>query len=87
MTLRHTISTGISWDSIALGLVAPLEEREAARFAGYTWSVWETLPREERIEAVAHYRVVRLIEMHQADAVQREQERQARTKGQDGAAW
>ena len=78
MTPRHTLQTGITWDSVATGLVPPLEEREAARFCGYRWADWMTMTRDDRIEAIAHYRVTRLIELHQQDAVQLDHERRSK---------
>lgn len=49
-------------------LVPEYEEREAARFANEPWSGWYELPREERVNVVAHYRAHRLIELHIGDA-------------------
>jgi len=63
--------------------VPEIEEREAAIFAGYTWRTWHELPREERTDGVAHYRLHRLISLHQDDAVAKDAERRMKrgTKG------
>lgn len=47
-----------------------LEEREAAKFVGYTWKQWAKLPRSERVAAVAHYRMDGLLRLHAADAAE-----------------
>ncbi len=51
------------------------EEREAARFNGYTWREWERLTRRERVDGVAYYRLAKLIDMHKDDAVSKEMDR------------
>lgn len=57
-------------------MVPQIEEREAARFSGYTWAEWTVLPHGERVCGVAYFRARRLIEMHQHDAQERENQRQ-----------
>jgi len=52
------------------------DEREAARHACIPWPEWDGLAREQRIEAVAHWRFQRLIEIHRSDAMAKHQERQ-----------
>lgn len=64
--------------SIFPGTVPEYEEREAARFGLYTWRQWERLPKGERIRGLAHYRAHRLIEMHEADALNAHVERESR---------
>jgi len=59
-------------------LVPEIEEREAARFAGYTWREWSELSHEGRVNGVAHYRVKSLLEAHAQDAVRSEQEARER---------
>jgi hypothetical protein len=56
--------------------VPPIEERESSRFSGYTWKEWQGLAYDERVDCVAYFRIRRRIEMHQADA----QEKDIRTK-------
>lgn len=71
---------------LAPGLVSEYEERSAALFGLYTWSQWARLPRAERVQAVAHYRLTRLIEAHlseQATTTARRRAAAAQT-GQNG---
>lgn len=70
------LDPGITYRRIFPGLVPPIEEREAARFNGYTWNDWQRLPRYDRVEGVAYFRARRLIEQHQSDAQELESERQ-----------
>jgi len=58
--------------------VPEIEEREAARFAGYTWREWVELSHEGRVNGVAHYRVKSLLEAHTQDAVRSDQEARER---------
>lgn len=69
------MKTGITFNSPIAGLVAQIEEREAAVFCGYTWKEWLNLERIERAAGVAHYRMHQLIERHGDDAVSRESDR------------
>lgn len=50
------------------GLVPEIEEREASIFNGYTWREWIRLDYGERVDGTAHYRLHRLIALHQSDA-------------------
>lgn len=59
------------------GMVPEIEEREAARFGGVPWADWERLPRVDRIDGVAHFRLSRLIDLHQSDAHNAELKRRA----------
>lgn len=49
-------------------MVAPYEEREAARFNGYTWREWQDMDGWERALCVAYMRVNRAIGSHVAHA-------------------
>lgn len=69
----RTVNSGLVFEPVIPGLVPEIEEREACRFNGYTWHDWHDLPKEERVDAVAHFRLIKLIDMHQADASQRQQ--------------
>jgi len=61
-------------------MVSDFEQREAARYALIPWGDWDSLPLQDRIDAVAFARVSRLVELHQSDAMQRHQRRsQARS--------
>lgn len=72
--------TGVTYSSPMPGLVPEIEEREACRWNGYTWRQWEGLPRLERVNAVAHFRLANIIDLNQQDAVLKEQERRARQR-------
>lgn len=66
-------------------MVAELEERNAALAEGYSFAEYQALPRDERILTVAHYRLSRLLRMHEQDALERERkwrETIARNQGQ-----
>jgi len=60
--------------------VPEVEEREAARFNGYTWRQWERLKRREQVDSVAYFRLTRLIDLHKDEAVAEEGERRAKVK-------
>lgn len=65
-----------------------------AKWAGYRWTDWVALPRIDRVDAIAHYRVSLLIEIHQQDAAERaakermnrERTRRGRSGGRGGRA-
>jgi hypothetical protein len=82
--LNNQVSTGITWQTLVPGLVAELEEREAAISCGYTWKEWLSFDlrtfegRIERASGIAHYRMHKLMEMHGEDAVSRETDRRQR---------
>ena len=67
--LSNQVSTGIRINPEIPGLVPEFEEREAARFAGDTWTEWQATPSDERARRVAHYRLSRMIAAHSDDAV------------------
>lgn len=73
--LRESINTGIRIDSNVPGFVPEYEEREAARFGLYSWTQWQALNVTERANSVAHFRMNKLITLHQEDAVGTEMER------------
>jgi hypothetical protein len=62
------------------GLVAPVEERDAARHSGYTWHDWGTLPYRERVDGVAYFRISRQMEMHKEEAMSKHMQRKAKSK-------
>lgn len=62
------------------GMVPAFEEREAARFGWYNWRQWRRLEAEERADVVAHYRLHRLIELHNHDVVSREMKKRSKVK-------
>jgi len=66
--LRRQVRTGITYRTYLPGVVAELEEREAALFCGYPLPEWRDLPWQERARSVAHYRVQHLIRLHADEA-------------------
>jgi hypothetical protein len=68
----------VTYTPVLDGLVAEIEERDAARFGHYTWMDWLELPYQERVDGVAYHRVSRLVEMHQQEAVSSEMKSKAR---------
>ena len=80
----RTLETGITYKRQFGGLVPEIEEREAARYNGYTWKEWRELPREERVDGIAFFRIRRSIELHQQDAQNKEQERQSKQAAKKG---
>lgn len=62
------------------GLVPEVEERDAARFNGYSWKEWSGLLYEDHVEGVAYFRLRRLIDMHEEDSVAREVERRTKMR-------
>ena len=72
------LDTGITYRRPVPGIVPEIEEREAARFNGYTWKEWLDLPRQERVDGLAYFRIQKQIDMHRGDAQSKEQERQTR---------
>lgn len=65
-------------------LVPEYDEREAARFNGYTWKEWQEFDlldpvgRYNRAANVAYHRMHRIIETHTDDAMNQEMERKTR---------
>ena len=74
----RTLDTGITYRRIVPNVVPEVEEREAARFSGYTWKDWQELPTQERVDGVAYFRLRRAIDMNQQDARDRDVERKAK---------
>lgn len=75
MPLSQGIETGITFSRVIPELVSELEEREAAKALLWTWTEWSNLPRDERVDALAHYRLTRLIAAHENDALESERRR------------
>ena len=61
-------------------IVPPAEERLAALHNLYNWTDWRALPMEERVMGIAWYRISRLIDLHQGDAVARDMERRQKQR-------
>lgn len=60
------------------GLVPEIEERESARFAGYTWREWCELSREDRADCIAWRRITQLVDAHVQEAARDEMESRER---------
>lgn len=60
------------------GLISEVEDRDSARFNGYSWHDWQLQTYQDRVDGVAYYRLRRLIDMHEEDAVSSEVERRSR---------
>lgn len=69
--LRRVITTGIEFRRLLPELVPLYEEREAAIFSHYNFTEWQALDYSEKAMAVAHYRLSRLVSIHEEDAKQR----------------
>lgn len=74
----ETVKTGIGYTTLIPGFVPPYEEYDAMVEANYTEAEWETLNWETRAKVLAHYRLARLIELHQNDAVSKKMKQMAK---------
>jgi hypothetical protein len=79
--LSKAVSTGITFNEHLPGAVPEYMEREAARFGLYRWQDWEALPLVERVRGIAHYRLNRLIEMHESEALADDIDRRSHPAG------
>jgi hypothetical protein len=75
------VRTGIWYESEVPGWVPDFELREAAVFCHYTPEEFWTLHWSERAAAVAQFRLHKLVELHEQDAVSRAVERESRRRG------
>jgi hypothetical protein len=78
--LQDTVDTGIELGGLLPGMVPLFEEREACCQSNYTWRQWQRLNGEERAEAVAHYRIRLILNLHRDDAMNKEMKRRNRRK-------
>ena len=83
--LGGTVRTGIEYEALVPGLVPEIEEREAARFNGYTWRDWLELERHERAAGIGHSRLTHLIALHQHDALREDERLRALMRRSNGA--
>lgn len=74
----ETVRTGIGYDTLIPGFVPQYEEYDAMTEAHYTESEWGELDRMTRARVLAHYRLARLIELHQNDAVSKKMKQLAK---------
>ena len=72
------VATGIGYRVDFPGLVPVYEEYAAMIHANYNSLDWHSLAMESRAQAVAFYRLARLIHLHEQDAVARDAERKQR---------
>ncbi len=79
--LSETVETGVRYNVVLGGLVPEMEEREASVFAQYTWDRWLALSWQERANAIAHFRLHHLIDLHRNDAVSSEMKRRTSQAG------
>lgn len=75
--LSEAVETGVRYAPLVVGLVAEMEERDAAVFAQYDWDRWIGLSWEARAKAIAHFRLHHLIDLHRNDAAAREMKNRA----------
>ena len=64
-----------------VGLISELEERDSAKFNGFTWNEWQKLPYLDRVDGVAYSRLTHIIDIVKEDAVSREMDHRARRGG------
>lgn len=76
----ETVRTGISYQTDIAGLVSSYEEYDAMIEAHYTESEWSELTGTAKARAVAHYRLKRLIALHENDAVSKRMKQLAKRK-------
>lgn len=72
------ITTGISYRINLPDLVPPYEEYAAMIHANYNTLEWLTLASYEKAQAVAFYRLSKLISLHEQDAVAKATQRKQR---------
>lgn len=69
--IRRMVTTGIEFHRLLPELVPLYEEREAATFSHYNFNEWQALHYSEKAMAVAHYRLSRLVGIHEEEARQK----------------
>ncbi len=75
--LAETVRTGVAYNASLPGLVPLMEERDAAVFSQHNWADWEGLSWQERANAIAHFRLHHVVELHRNDALATEMKRRA----------
>jgi hypothetical protein len=71
-----TVNTGIGIEPQLPGFVPEYECREVAAFAHYNWDEWLELTNGNRVRAIAHYRLHRLVDQHVQHALTQHSEMQ-----------
>lgn len=72
------IRTGVTLRGDVPGHVSEYEIREAARHSLIPWPHWLAMDRVEQLATLAYYRLHRMVEMFEADAIRRHQESESR---------
>ncbi len=80
--LSEQIDTGITYGTLLPDTVSPYEEREACIKGNYNWQEWQELSWQDRAEAVAHYRLGLLLDLHRNDALTRDMKRRQSLRGE-----
>ncbi len=75
---RRGVETGIRYEGLLPGLVAEIEERDAAKDCGVSWIQYRDMEYAEQVKLVAYYRVSRIVDMHKDEAVNDASERKTR---------
>lgn len=83
--IRNAVKTNIDMDALiveGLQLVNPLDEKKACADAGMDWQKWCNceISMDDKASALALYRLEKIIDTHQNDAVQIESERKSKKK-------
>lgn len=72
-----TVFTGIRYRVHIQGVVPWFEEHDAMVAANHTQQSWDDLGYRQQAEAVAHYRLKRMISLHENEAVDSHAKRRA----------
>ena len=76
--LRETpMRTGVTYPGVIPGWVSRMEERETAQEAQIPWMTWKTLPRSEKVEALAWRRARLLADLHGSSRIREQREERA----------
>jgi len=76
--VESAITTGITAELELPGLVPPFDEYSSMTAANYTETEWAHLSADARARAVAHWRLTRLVRLHENDVVNKRAKRNAR---------
>lgn len=63
------------------GLVPTYDEYAAMVYANYSEVEWREIAPEARAKAVAHYRLSRIVSIHESDAVAKAAKRKSKQRG------
>lgn len=75
---KRGVETGIRYEGLLPGLVAEIEERDAAKNCGVSWVDYRDMEYVEQVKLIAYYRVSRIVDMHKDEAVNDASERKSR---------